>query len=92
MSHLHLVFSVAKLLGAPRDPILRCNSTTLPPPVLIDNEGNEEYKVEAILDSRVFQWKLQYLVKWKGYRYEEHSWVNEVDMDAPEATAEFYHH
>ena len=54
MSCLHPVFNVAKLLGALRDPILRHNSATLPPLVLIDNEGNKEYKVEAILDSWVF--------------------------------------
>ena len=54
MSHSHPVFNMAKLLDAPRDPILGCNSATPPPLVLIDDEGNEEYEVEAILDSQVF--------------------------------------
>jgi hypothetical protein len=75
MSCLHPVFNIVKLLDAPKDPISGCNSGTLPPLVLINDEGNEEYEVEAILDSCMFQRKLQYLVYWKGYRYEEHSWV-----------------
>jgi hypothetical protein len=31
------------------------------------------------------------LVCWKDYRYEKHSWVNEVDAEALEAISEFYH-
>jgi hypothetical protein len=38
----------------------------------------------------MFQRKLQYLVCWKGYGYKEHSWVNEADVEALEAIAEFY--
>jgi hypothetical protein len=91
MSCLYPVFNMVKLLDALRDPISRCNSGTPPPPVLINDKGNEEYEVEAILDSCMFQQKLQYLVCWKGYRYEEHSWVNEADVEAPEAIMEFYH-
>jgi hypothetical protein len=37
----------------------------LPPPVEIDSE--DEYLIEAILDSRMHGHKLQYLVKWIGY-------------------------
>ena len=59
--------------------------------MLIDDEGNEKYKVEAILDSHMFQRKLQYLVCWKGYRYEKHLWINETDVEALKAIAEFYH-
>ena len=36
-----------------------------PPPVIINNK--EEYEVEETLDSWMYQKKLQYLVKWKGY-------------------------
>jgi len=39
---------------------------SLPPPsVLIDQEP--EYEVEEIIDSRLAQGKLKYLVQWKGY-------------------------
>ena len=90
MSQLHPVFNMVKLLAAPKDPICRCHSTPLLEPMLVDNNGDEEYKVEAILNSWMFQWKLQYLVYWRSYGYEEHSWVNEEDVHVPEAVQEFY--
>ena len=45
-----------------------------PPPELIDNE--EEFEVEAILDSRRFGRgrKLQYLIKWLGYPSSDNQW------------------
>ena len=90
MSRLHPVFNVVKLLGALKDPIEGRHSDPLPDPILVDEDGNKEYKVEAILDSWMFHWKLQYLVQWRGYGYEEHSWVNEDDVHVPEAVNEFY--
>ena len=81
---------MVKLLGAPKDPIEGRHSDPLPDPILVDEDGNEEYEVEAILDSRMFRRKLQYLVRWRGYGYEEHSWVNKDDIHALEAVNEFY--
>ena len=51
-----------------------------PPPDLVDNA--EEYEVEKILDSRLFgrRWRLQYLVKWKGYPDLDNMWVNKDDV------------
>ena len=43
-----------------------------PPPAIVD--GEPEYEVEEILDSRIFRRKLQYLVSWKGYDISERSW------------------
>ncbi|QRW22884.1 Retrotransposable element Tf2 protein [Rhizoctonia solani] len=43
-----------------------------PPPETI--EGEEEYKVEQILDSKRQQGKWVYLIKWKGYGPEDNSW------------------
>ncbi|CAJ0931687.1 unnamed protein product [Ranitomeya imitator] len=51
-----------------------------PAPVLID--GELEYVVEKILDSRFSRRKLQYLVKWKGYGQEDNSWVVASDVHA----------
>ena len=62
---------------------------TQPPPDLIN--GEEEYEVEEILDSRKHGrgHKVQYLVKWKGYPSSDNQWVNWDDMHAEEALAEF---
>ena len=60
-----------------------------PPPDLIN--GEEEYEVEEILDSRKHGQgrKVQYLVKWKGYPSSDNQWVNWDDMHADEALAKF---
>jgi hypothetical protein len=60
-----------------------------PPPDLVD--GEEEYEVEAIIDSRCFGRgrKLQYLVKWKGYPDSDNQWVNKEDLFADDALREF---
>ena len=36
----------------------------------VEVEGEEEYVVEEILDSRLRHNKLEFLVKWKGYTNE----------------------
>ena len=60
-----------------------------PPPDLID--GEEEYEVEAILDSR--KWgrghKQQYLIKWKGYSEAENQWVDAKDVHADQLLDQF---
>ena len=60
-----------------------------PPPDLVN--GEEEYKVEEILDSRKHGQghKVQYLVKWKGYPSSDNQWVKWDDMHAEEALAKF---
>ncbi|CAJ0955039.1 unnamed protein product [Ranitomeya imitator] len=57
-------------------------------PVLV--EGELEYIVEKILDSRVSRRKLQYLVKWKGYAQEDNSWVFASDVHAPDLVRAFH--
>ncbi|KAG5351079.1 hypothetical protein C0989_008087 [Termitomyces sp. Mn162] len=63
---------VYKLRDSPEDPIPSCCPKPPPPPVLVNDE--KEYEVEEILDSRIFQEKLQLKVKWKGYGIEDISW------------------
>jgi hypothetical protein len=41
-----------------------CNFAELPPELI---EGQPEWEVEEILDSRQYRCKMQYLIKWKGY-------------------------
>uniref|UniRef100_A0A8C5MLT5 Uncharacterized protein n=1 Tax=Leptobrachium leishanense TaxID=445787 RepID=A0A8C5MLT5_9ANUR len=64
---------------------LVCNRYTTPvnqpPPVQV--QGQEEYEVQALIDSRWSRGGLQYLVHWKGYCPEERSWVAASDVHAP---------
>src|SRR6201996_7962176 len=62
---------------------------TYPPPDLI--EGEEQYEVEHVLDSRIFGQRKtkQYLVKWKGYPHSDNQWVSKKDMNANEAIKEY---
>ncbi|QRW23271.1 Retrotransposable element Tf2 protein [Rhizoctonia solani] len=50
-----------------------------PPPETI--EGEEEYKVEQIIDSKQLRGKWFYLIKWKGYGLEDNSWEPEELLD-----------
>ncbi|CAJ0945610.1 unnamed protein product [Ranitomeya imitator] len=59
-----------------------------PAPVLV--EGELEYIVEKILDSRISRRKLQYLVKWKGYGQEDNSWVFASDVHAADLVRAFH--
>src|ERR671915_2236274 len=88
LSQLHPVFPVVKLTLAPHDSFNRQNRAP-PPPEIVDDE--EHYEVEEIIDSRFHCNKLQYLVKWKGFGYEENSWMNEGDIFAPRLVRDFHH-
>ena len=62
-----------------------------PPPDLMG--GEEEYKVEQVLDECIYGcWKKkQYLVKWKGYPDSDNQWVDEKDMgNTLELIADFH--
>jgi len=37
------------------------------PPLPIQIEGEDEYKIDEIIESRLHYGKLQYRAKWKGY-------------------------
>ena len=89
MRRLHPVFNVIKLSLASPDPIAGRHSDPPPPPELVD--GEEEYVVEKVLDSRMFRRKLQYLVKWEGYGVEGNTWEDSSNLDhAPEKVADFH--
>ncbi|QRW24722.1 Retrotransposable element Tf2 protein [Rhizoctonia solani] len=70
---IHDVFYVgllSKSHESPNQPFLE-----RPPPETI--RGEEEYKVEQIIDSKRQQGKWFYLIKWKGYGPEDNSWEPE---------------
>src|SRR6202035_2128381 len=88
MSRLHPVFNVVKLTPAPDDPIEGRQPRPPPPPEIID--GEEEWIVEKILDSKVMNRKLRYLVKWEGFGIEHNSWEPWDNVNAPQLVTEFH--
>ena len=88
MSQLHPVFNVIKLTPKLEDPIHRRHPLPPPLPELIDRE--EEWVVEEILDSKVINQKLCYLIKWEGYRIEHNSWEPQENVHAPDLVTEFH--
>ncbi|QRW17243.1 Retrotransposable element Tf2 protein [Rhizoctonia solani] len=70
---IHDVFYVGLLSKAHKSPSQPFPKK--PPPETI--EGEEEYEVEQIIDSKRQQGKWFYLIKWKGYGPEDNSWEPE---------------
>jgi len=59
-----------------------------PKPVII--EGEEEFKVEKILNKRLVRGKEKFLVRWKRYMVEEDTWENRENLkNAKELVEEF---
>jgi len=88
MRQLHPVFNVVKLSAAPEDLILGRKPQAPPPPIVVD--GEEEWEVEEILDSRWHRKRFQFLVKWKGFSREHNSWEAASDVKAPDLVTEYY--
>ncbi|KAF8748754.1 hypothetical protein RHS01_10600 [Rhizoctonia solani] len=70
---IHDVFYVGLLSKARKSPSQPFPKK--PPPETI--EGEEEYEVEQIIDSKQQRGKWFYLIKWKGYGPEDNSWEPE---------------
>jgi hypothetical protein len=60
----HNVFYVSLLEPAADDTYPGQNMEPLPP---VEIDGEDEYFIQAVLDSRTHRRKLQYLIKWVGY-------------------------
>jgi hypothetical protein len=88
MRRLHPVFNIVKLTTAPPDPIPGRHPQPPPPPEVID--GEDEYIVEKILDSKMFRGRLKFKIKWEGYGPEHDSWEYATEVYAPERVADFY--
>ena len=61
---IHDVFHVSLL-----ELYTKTNNSNVSAPSPIVVKGEDKYKVEKILDSQIYQGKLQYLVKWLGYSH-----------------------
>ena len=85
---IHDVFH-ACLLTPYKETDLHGNNETRPPPDLV--EGNEEYKVEAILSHHLHKnCETTYLIKWKGYDSSENSWEPESNLTNAEEELDDY--
>ena len=93
MHGIHPISHVSML--EPSTPNDFLNQTeTPPPPIIID--GEMEFKISEILDSKIdkcHKCKLQYLVKWSGYEgtNEETSWIPMSELEyVMESMADFH--
>lgn len=85
---VHPVFHVDLLEKYHPDPIPGRTPRPLPPVVV---DGEEEFVVEYILDSRLFKGQLQYFVHWKNYSVSDRSWEPAQYLkNAPDLVAEFH--
>ena len=57
-------------------------------PVIVDEEGHEEWHLEEVLDSRIHRRRLQYLVKWVGYDWPD--WEPTKGVNKLEAVDRFH--
>jgi hypothetical protein len=88
---IHPVFHINLLTPYRETEVHRVNYQR-PLPELVDNE--EEYEVEAILDSRRTGRgrKLQYLIKWKGYPDVDNQWEDYQKVTADDLVRQFQQH
>src|ERR1700761_1349057 len=85
---IHNVFHVDRLSRYKGNEI---NGFEPPPPEPVTVEGEEEYEVDHIRDSKVFGRTLKYLVRWKGYGEGEDTWEPAKNLEhAPAKLAEFH--
>ena len=94
MQAVHSVFHVSQLEPAVPNTILDWIQDPLPP---VEVNGELEYKVSEILDSKINRrqknYKLLYLVWWAGYKGtdKETSWLLATELDhASEVLGEFH--
>jgi len=67
------------------------NGEVPPPPDPVTIEGEEEYEVDHIRDSKMFGRTLKYLVRWTGYGEGEDTWEPAKNLaHAPEKIEEFH--
>ena len=74
----------------PMDDRMKC-PTDIPDSEKIDTDDNknEEYEVEQILDKKQIKRWTYYLVKWKGWTNRYNSWVLTNKVNAPEHIRRF---
>ena len=85
--NVHPVFHVSKLYAYKEDP--ENPNFNPPPPDIV--EGEPEWEVETILDSKWTGNHLMYLVKWLGWPNSENSWEPERNLVNSEDSIKDFH-
>ena len=86
---IHLVINISCL--KPYKECLPGQSTVCPGPMEVTEDRDEEYEVEQIVDSCWKEWRLEYLIHWKGYLEEERTWKPAGNLThAKEVIADFH--
>ena len=86
---IHPVVNISRIkpyLGPlPGQPVSR------PGPIHVTEDHDEEYEVDAIVDSCIYKGKLQYLVHWKGYDESERTWEPVSNLkNSPDIVEQFH--
>ena len=90
MHSVHPVFHISQLEVAHPNKI---PGRTQPPPPPVEVDGQTEYQVLAVLDSRKYYQTVQYLVHWTGYENtaESESWQPRENLEHCEELVEDFH-
>ncbi len=84
---IHPVFHASLLMPYKETPIHGTNFPE-PPPDLI--EGEPEWEVDQIMNTRQYRNQTQFLIKWKGYSDAHNSWEPEKNLSATELVEKYY--
>src|SRR5438128_6359083 len=89
MSRIHPVFHVNELRTHKES---RIEGRKQPEPGPVEIEGQPEYEVDRILDSRIFRNQLQYRIRWKGYDESHDSWEPIRNLTNTDELITAFHH
>ncbi len=91
---IHPVFHVSQLEPVEENTI---PNRTQPPPPPVEVDGEEQYKIAQILDSKLDHWfrcPLLYRIQWLGYEGtdKEFAWLPATEFSADNFIEDFHHH
>jgi len=93
-SHMRIynVFHISQLTGYRTTRYISNPVIDRPPPVFKENKAlSDEWEIDEILNHRIRRRRRQYLVHWKGYGFEENSWLDESRLNnAQELLKEYW--
>ena len=81
LRQLHPVFNVVKLSTTLDNPIPGREPQALLPPIVVD--GEPEWEVEEVLNSRWYRRRFQFLIKWKGFSRVSQTSFGHISINSP---------